>query len=95
MLLRVRVGQSRPLVPGPDGQGPGAVCRKINGEVGGEIANHLVHRVSVEDQEGGVVSDAVETPLDVLLTNVIVGEFPDKSLNSGLLAFYRLLDLGP
>ena len=89
------MGQPRPLVPRPDGQGPRTVSWEIWGEVGVEVPNHLVNRVPVEHEEGGVVSDAVETPLDVLLTNVIIGEFPDKSLNSGLLAFYRLLNLGP
>ena len=112
MLLGVRVGQSRPLVAGPDGQGPGAVGGKISGEVGGEITDHLVHRVSVEHQEGRVVSDAafeffyllkyfnfsnqpVETPLDVFLTDVIVGILSHESLHGGFLAFYSLLDLGP
>ena len=110
MLLRVRVGQSGPLVTGPDGQGTRAVAGKISGEVGGEITNHLVHRVSVEHQEGRVVSDAafeffyllkyfnfsnqpVETPLDVFLTDVIVGILSNESLHGGFLAFYCLLDL--
>ena len=93
MLLRVRVGQSGPLVPGPDGQGSGAVGGKISGEVGGEITNHLVDRVSVEHQEGRVVPNAVETPLNVLLTDVIVGILSNESLHGGFLAFYCLLDL--
>ena len=95
MLLGVRVGQSGPLVAGPDGQGPGTVGGKISGEVGGEITDHLVHRVSVEHQEGRVVSDAVEAPLNVFLTDVIVGILSHESLHGGFLAFYSLLDLRP
>ena len=77
----MRVGQTGALVARPDGQGPGTVSRKIWGEVGCEVTNHLVHWVSVEHEEGGVVPDAVETPLYVLLTHIIIGELSDKPLN--------------
>ena len=60
-----------------------------------EVGDHLVHRVPVEHQEGGVVPDGVEAPFDILLTKIVVRELSYQPFHGCLLHLDSLLDFLP